>query len=122
MCWDRVMSEENYRCGYAALIGRPNVGKSTLLNRLLGEKLSITSRRPQTTRHQILGINSLSDAQIVYVDTPGMHRSGRRAINRYLNRAAGQALHGVDVVIFVIEAKHWTDEDGYFAVLHLVRE
>lgn len=99
------------RAGYAALLGRPNVGKSTLLNRLLGQKLSITAPKPQTTRHVILGIQTLPEAQIVYVDTPGLHRQGRRAMNRYLNRAAASVLGYVDVVVFLIEALRWTDED-----------
>lgn len=100
-----------YRCGYVALIGRPNVGKSTLLNSLLGQKLSITSRRPQTTRHRVVGIKTLSAAQIIYVDTPGLHRHAPRAMNRYLNRAAGAAIKDVDVVVFVVEGIRWTDED-----------
>jgi len=93
------------------LIGRPNVGKSTLLNSLLGQKLSITSRRPQTTRYRVVGIKTLADAQIIYVDTPGLHRHAPRAMNRYLNRAASAAISDVDVVVFVVESTRWTDED-----------
>lgn len=99
------------RCGYAVLVGRPNVGKSTLLNRLLGQKLAITSHKPQTTRHRILGIHSQTAGQIAFVDTPGIHDRGARAMNQYLNRAAYSALLGVDVVLFVVQALVWTDED-----------
>lgn len=106
------MSAPSTRAGYAALLGRPNVGKSTLLNRLIGQKLSITAPKPQTTRHVILGIQTLPEAQIVYVDTPGLHRQGRRAMNRYLNRAAASVLGYVDVVVFLIEALRWINEDG----------
>lgn len=101
------------RTGYAAIVGRPNVGKSTLLNHLLGQKISITSQRPQTTRHRILGIKSGSDFQVIYVDTPGLHHAGKRAINKYMNRAALTALNDVEVLIFVVEGLRWTDEDDY---------
>lgn len=101
----------NYRSGYAALIGRPNVGKSTLLNRLLGQKLAITSHKPQTTRHRILGIRSQDDGQIVFVDTPGIHERGAKAMSHYLNRAAHTALLDVDLVVFVVQALVWTGED-----------
>jgi len=100
------------RCGYVAIVGRPNVGKSTLLNRLLGQKLAITSHKPQTTRHTILGVSTLADGQILYVDTPGLHQRGGNALNRYLNRAARAMLADVDLVLLVIEALHFGDEDA----------
>jgi len=103
------------RCGYVAILGRPNVGKSTLLNQLLGFKLSITSRKPQTTRHKILGIRTLDGDQIIYVDTPGMHLSNKRAINRYMNHAAKSATSDVDLIIFVTDRTSWTDEDELVA-------
>jgi len=109
-----------YRCGHVAIVGRPNVGKSTLLNRLVGQKVSITSRKPQTTRHRILGIKTTATAQIVYVDTPGLHLRAKRAINRYMNRAAGAAIQEVDTIVFVVEAPQWTREDDN--VLKKVRE
>lgn len=99
------------RCGYAAIVGRPNVGKSTLLNYLLGQKISITSRKPQTTRHQVMGIFTEDSDQVVFVDTPGMHREQEKAINRYMNRAASSALADVDVVLFVVDRDRWTVED-----------
>ena len=98
-------------CGYAAILGRPNVGKSTLLNRLVGQKLAITSDKAQTTRHSILGIKTLEQGQIVFVDTPGLHQRADHAMNRYLNRAAKAVLHNVDVILFVVEAGRWTGED-----------
>ncbi|MDJ0738999.1 MAG: GTPase Era [Gammaproteobacteria bacterium] len=101
----------SYRSGYAVLVGRPNVGKSTLLNRLIGQKLAITSHKPQTTRHRILGIRSEPRGQILFVDTPGIHDRGGKAMNRYLNRAAHAAMHDVDVVVFVVQALDWTSED-----------
>jgi len=99
------------RCGFVAIVGRPNVGKSTLMNHILGQKLSITSRKPQTTRHQVLGIKTIGPMQAVYVDTPGMHEEQPRAINRYMNKAATSALKGVDVVVFVVDQLAWTTAD-----------
>lgn len=101
-------------CGFVAIIGRPNVGKSTLMNRILGQKISITSRRPQTTRHQVMGIKTEDQAQFIYVDTPGIHILGRdrnKAINRFMNQAATQALRDVDCVVFIIDRTRWSDED-----------
>ncbi|MFW5825039.1 MAG: GTPase Era [Marinobacter sp.] len=109
---DRTQPENpDSRCGFVAIVGRPNVGKSTLLNHILGQKLSITSRKPQTTRHQILGIKTEGDVQAIYVDTPGMHEEEPRALNRYMNRAASAALKHVDVVVFVVDRHHWTTAD-----------
>lgn len=99
------------RCGYVAIVGRPNVGKSTLLNHILGQKLAITSRKPQTTRHNMLGIKTEGDIQAVYVDTPGLHKHNDKALNRYMNRSASTALKDVDVVVFVVDRTRWTDED-----------
>lgn len=106
-----VEEPTDFKAGFAAVIGRPNVGKSTLMNELLGQKLSITSHKPQTTRHRIHGIYTAQDHQIVYVDTPGMHLGGQKSINRYMNRAAKSAFAGVDVILFVIEAGRWSKED-----------
>jgi GTP-binding protein Era len=105
------MNEQDFHSGYVAIAGRPNVGKSTLLNHILGQKLSITSRKPQTTRHQILGVKTTAAAQVVYVDTPGIHNRRATAINRYMNRAASSVLNDVDIVLFVVQAMQWTDED-----------
>jgi len=102
----------DYRCGFVALAGRPNVGKSTLLNALVGFRLSIVSPRPQTTRHRILGIATRPAGQILYVDTPGLHRGAKRAMNRSINRTARSAMSDVDVGVQVIEANRWTDEDS----------
>ncbi|XQE66001.1 GTPase Era [Pseudomonas sp. P3C3] len=99
------------RCGYVAIVGRPNVGKSTLLNHILGQKLAITSRKPQTTRHNMLGIKTEGEVQAVYVDTPGLHKHNDKALNRYMNRSASTALKDVDVVVFVVDRTRWTDED-----------
>lgn len=100
------------RCGTVAIVGRPNVGKSTLLNRLLGQKLAITSHKAQTTRHAILGVKSRGDGQILYVDTPGLHQRGGNALNRLLNRTARAALADVDLIVLVVEALRFTDEDA----------
>lgn len=109
------MSESDAsRCGFVAIVGRPNVGKSTLMNRILGQKVSITSRRPQTTRHQVMGVKTEGDVQTIFVDTPGMHTMSRdrnRAINQFMNQAASQALRGVDCAVFIIDRTRWTDED-----------
>lgn len=99
------------RCGYVAIVGRPNVGKSTLLNHILGQKLAITSRKPQTTRHNMLGIKTEGDVQAIYVDTPGLHKQTDKALNRYMNKTAAAALKDVDVVVFVVDRTRWTDED-----------
>lgn len=99
------------RCGTAAIAGRPNVGKSTLLNRLIGQKLSITAHRPQTTRHSILGIHTEALDQIVYVDTPGIHVKGKSALNQVLNRTASASLFDVDVILFLVQAMVWSEDD-----------
>ena len=101
------------KCGYVAIVGRPNVGKSTLLNKLLGQKISITTAKAQTTRHQIIGIKTEGHTQTVYVDTPGLHKKAKFALNRYMNRAALSVIDGVHVIGFVVEALRWTDEDEW---------
>lgn len=98
-------------CGTVAIAGRPNVGKSTLMNRLVGQKLSITAHKPQTTRHRILGIQTEGDYQVVYVDTPGIHVTGTRQLNQVLNRTASNSLHDVNLVIFMVQAMAWNDDD-----------
>ncbi|MBD3756193.1 MAG: GTPase Era, partial [Gammaproteobacteria bacterium] len=108
---DQATTVHDFQCGFAAVIGRPNVGKSTIMNELLGQKLSITSHKPQTTRHRIHGIHTTDTYQIVYVDTPGMHLGGQKSINDYMNRTARSAFEDVDVILFVVEAGRWTEED-----------
>lgn len=103
-------NEETY-CGFIAIVGRPNVGKSTLLNRILGQKISITSKKAQTTRHRILGIHTEGKYQAIYVDTPGLHIEEKRAINRLMNRAASSTIGDVDLIIFLTDGTHWTDDD-----------
>ena len=109
------MTKGNGRCGYIAIVGRPNVGKSTLLNHLLGQKLCITSRKPQTTRHNLLGIKTEGTVQMIFVDTPGIHTNQERAINRVMNRSAASVISDVDVVIFVVDRFDWSDADEYVA-------
>lgn len=104
-------ASSEFRSGFAALVGRPNVGKSTLLNALIGAKLSIVTPRPQTTRHRILGVLTLPQAQIAFVDTPGLHIKAGRALNKAMNRTATAALEGADLAVLVVEALRWTGED-----------
>jgi GTP-binding protein Era len=106
------MNKETKHCGMVAIVGRPNVGKSTILNQLLEQKVSITSRKPQTTRHRILGIDTRDNMQTIYVDTPGLHSEEKRAINRVMNRAASSSLGEVGLVLFVVEGTRWTDDDA----------
>ncbi|QUJ66990.1 GTPase Era [Photobacterium sp. GJ3] len=102
---------EKTHCGFIAIVGRPNVGKSTLLNRLVGQKLSITSRKPQTTRHRIMGVDTRDGYQAVYVDTPGLHIEEKRTINRLMNRAASSSLTDVELVLFLVDGTQWTPDD-----------
>ena len=99
------------KAGFIAIVGRPNVGKSTLLNKLLGQKISITSRKPQTTRHRIMGILTEGENQAVFIDTPGLHVEEKRAINRLMNRAASSSLSEVEMVIFVVDGLSWGKDD-----------
>ena len=107
---DNNQFEDTY-CGFVAIVGRPNVGKSTLLNKILGQKISITSRKPQTTRHRIVGIDTEGAWQTVYVDTPGLHQEEKRAINRLMNRSAESSLGDVEMVFFVVDCERWTPDD-----------
>ena len=102
---------DGFQCGYVALIGKPNTGKSTLMNALVGEKLSITAHRPQTTRHQILGIKTTEDYQCIFVDTPGIHDNNRKAIHRYMNRAATSMFDDADLICVMIDITQFNQED-----------
>jgi len=110
-----VLPGDDFRFGYVSIIGRPNVGKSTLLNQILGQKVSIVTAKPQTTRQRIAGIKTTSRGQVVYVDTPGIHHSAGRALNRYMNRVAQAAFKDVDLVLFLVEAGNWTRQDEFVA-------
>ena len=105
----------DFKFGFVTIVGKPNVGKSTLINRLVGQKISITSKRPQTTRHRILGIHTDDERQVVFVDTPGIHstkaKSNRKTINKVINKTAVSSIDGVDVVCLMITASGWTDDD-----------
>ena len=105
----------NTRAGHIAVVGRPNVGKSTLINHLIGQKIAITSKKPQTTRHALLGIHTTGENQIIFVDTPGIHQSREKAINRHMNRTAWQSMDYVDLILQVSEAGRWNDEDARIA-------
>ncbi len=102
----------SFRCGYVAIIGRPNVGKSTLMNHIIGQKISITSRKPQTTRHSITGVKTMDEVQILYVDTPGLHTKATRAMNRYMNQTALSTLSDVDVIAWLVNPGVWTDDES----------
>jgi len=112
---DKKQHREEYRFGYVAIVGRPNVGKSTLLNQILGQKVSIVTAKPQTTRQRLAGIKTTPQGQVVYVDTPGIHHSAKRALNRYMNRVAQASFRDVDLVMFMLEAGHWTRQDEFVA-------
>jgi len=105
----------NTRSGYVAIIGRPNVGKSTLLNSFLGKKLSITSRKPQTTRHRILGVKTVAQSQLIFVDTPGLHINENKTMNKYLNKSALSVLSEVDCVLWLLDATQWNENDEWVA-------
>lgn len=114
------MPDRHYHCGLVAVVGRPNVGKSTLVNRLVGQKISIISPKPQTTRTRVLGIRTDARAQVIYIDTPGLHAGGRNLLSRYMNRAARGSLEGADCVLLLVAASGWTQEDDH--VLAAVRQ
>ena len=108
-------TQEDFRFGYVSIVGRPNVGKSTLLNQILGQKVSIVTAKPQTTRQRLAGIKTTEQGQVVYVDTPGIHHSAKRALNRYMNRVAQASFRDVDLVMFLVEAGNWSRQDEFVA-------
>ncbi len=112
---DKDNLQDDFRFGYVSIIGRPNVGKSTLLNQILGQKVSIVTAKPQTTRQRLAGIKTTSQGQVVYVDTPGIHHTAKRALNRYMNRVARASFRDVDLVLFLVEAGHWSRQDEFVA-------
>jgi len=112
---DANAPDKDYRFGYVSIIGRPNVGKSTLLNQILGQKVSIVTAKPQTTRQRLAGIKTTPQGQVVYVDTPGIHHTAKRALNRYMNRVAQASLQDVDLALFLVEAGNWTRQDEFVA-------
>ena len=104
---------KRFRAGFIAILGRPNVGESTLLNNIIGKKISITSPKPQTTRHRLLGIRTTDDYQMIFVDSPGVHLGSKRYINQVLNKTASSALIGVDLTLLMITSGGWKEEDRY---------
>ena len=105
------MSPNNKKSGYISIVGKTNVGKSTLLNEILGQKIAITSRKPQTTRNRLLGIKTVDESQMIFIDTPGFHKGHQRALNKYMNKIASSAMKGVDILIYMIESLNWTEDD-----------
>ena len=102
---------DSHKSGYVSIVGKTNAGKSTLLNNILGQKIAITSRKPQTTRHRFLGIKTDNVHQLIFVDTPGFHTGQKRALNRYMNKIANNAMRGVDIVLYVVDSLDWSSDD-----------
>ena len=119
MLESKLKNSQTY-CGYVTILGRPNVGKSTLLNNLIGQKISITSRKPQTTQRHTIGVNTDKNHQIIYIDTPGMQEAPANAMNRYMNREATNALAGIDVLIYVVDVLQWTALDEY--IINMIKD